>query len=108
MALQDSAQLFPTAGAAAHKDEVNMVVVLGGWLDLVILKVLSSLNNSVCLRRVFEVLERSWVIEGKGSAVCHLWGVKGGQVCGGNSSALVWGLHQQSGNRSEIKCALIE
>lgn len=47
--LQDSAQLFIAAGAPAHKAEVNMVVVLGGWFDLVILKVLSNLNNFVFL-----------------------------------------------------------
>lgn len=32
--VKDSAQPFLIAGAPAHKDEV--VVVLGGWLDLVI------------------------------------------------------------------------
>lgn len=77
--LQDSAQLFLTAGALALKDEVNVVLVLGWWLDLVILKVLSNLHHSVFLRRVFQALERSCVIEGKGSAVCHLWSVKDGE-----------------------------
>lgn len=67
--LQDSAQLFLTAGAPTLKDVVNMVVVLGWWLDLVILKVLSNLNNSVFLRKIFQVLEKSCVIEGKGSAL---------------------------------------
>lgn len=48
------------------------------------------------------------MIEGKGSALCHLWSVKDGEGSGGTTSGLVWGLQQQPGNRSEMKCAFIE
>lgn len=108
--LRDSAEPLVTAGAPVHKVEVNTVVILGEWLGLLILNILSICNDSVFLRRVFQVieLERSCVMEGRGSAVCHLWSVKDGEGIGGNTSGLVWGLHQQCGNRSEMKCALIE